>query len=77
MPAPPCVTAVTAAPLAQVYVGGPVPESLEERSRRPDSNRGPLHCEASHGAGMMLLRAKPDRIGPLSEALMPPERPQP
>ena len=45
MPEPICVTAVTAAPLAQVYVGGTVPESLEERSRRPDSNRGPLHYE--------------------------------
>ena len=45
MPAPPCVTAVTVARLAQVYVRGTVPESLEERSRRPDSNRGPLHYE--------------------------------
>jgi len=45
MPAPPCVTAVTVAPLAQAYVGETVPESLEERSRRPDSNRGPLHYE--------------------------------
>ena len=54
--------------------------AFRRESRRPDSNRGPLHYEASHEAGSDALkpslRTTPDPIGPISRVAVPPERPQ-